>query len=212
MKILHVMASPQSNDESVSKKMALEFFSALMEKNPDVEVENLDLYQNKPPFLSNEALRYFWKPVAEPGYVPSKQEEMAVNYSHNNAPSLAEADVLVITTPVWINGMPAILKAWLDQVVVPGVMFEMGSDGVKPTHHLQEVVLLVSSSDVYKEGDERDGLTPALRAVFAYIGVDNVQIAWADGQDAGRHFDAEERLNVALDAAREIAEDLAETP
>ena len=36
MKILHVMASPQSNEESISKKMALEFFSALMEKNPDV--------------------------------------------------------------------------------------------------------------------------------------------------------------------------------
>ena len=212
MKILHVMASPQSNEESISKKMALEFFSALMEKNPDVEVENLDLYQNKPPFLSNEALRYFWKPVAEPGHAPSKQEEMAVNYSHNNAQSLADADVLVITTPVWINGMPAILKAWLDQVIVPGVMFEVGEDGIKPTHHLKSVVLLVSSSDVYKEGDERDGLTPAIRAIFAYVGVDDVQIAWADGQDARRHFDAAERLEVAVDAAKEIAEELGETP
>ena len=38
MKILHVMASPQSNDESVSKKMALEFFSALMENHAQAKM------------------------------------------------------------------------------------------------------------------------------------------------------------------------------
>ena len=78
-----------------------------------------------------------------------------------------------------------------------------------PTHHLRTVVLLVSSDQVYKEGDVRDGLTPAIRAIFAYIGVDDVQIAWADGQDASRHFDSEQRREMAIEAAREIAEDIA---
>ena len=105
--------------------------------------------------------------------------------------------------------MPAILKAWLDQVLVPGKMFSFGADGLIPTHHLRTVVLLVSSDQVYKEGDIRDGLTPALRAIFAYIGVDDLQIAWADGQDSSRHFDSEQRREMAIEAAREIAEDLA---
>ncbi|HAL91518.1 MAG TPA: hypothetical protein DCM68_00635 [Verrucomicrobia bacterium] len=210
MNVLHVIANPRPAETSSSKKLAFEFFAALTEKNPDVVVNNLDLYQNKPPYVSMEALNYFWGPVANPSYIPSKAEEAAANFSNNNAQALVDADVLVLTTPVWLNSMPAILKAWLDQVIVPGKMFTFGAEGLVPTHHLRTVILLVSSDQVYKEGDIRDGLTPAIRAIFAYIGVEDIQIAWADGQDASRHMDSNERREMAIEAAKEIAEDIAE--
>ena len=209
MNVLHVIANPRPAETSASKKLAFEFFAALTEKNPDVVVNNVDLYANKPPYVSAEALNYFWGPVANPAYIPSKAEETAANFSNNNAQSLMDADVLVLTMPVWLNSMPAILKAWLDQMLVPGKMFSFGAEGLVPTHHLRTVVLLVSSDQVYKEGDLRDGLTPALRAIFAYIGVEDIQIAWADGQDASRHFDSEQRREMAIEAAKEIAEDVA---
>jgi len=210
MNVLHVIANPRPAETSSSKKLAFEFFAALTEKNPDVVVNNIDLYQNKPPYVSAEALNYFWGPIANPAYIPSKSEETAANFSNNNAQALVDADVLVLTMPVWLNSFPAILKAWLDQVLVPGKLFTFGPDGVIPIHHLRTVVLLVSSDSVYKEDDATDGLTPAIRAIFSYIGVDDIQIAWADGQDASRHFDSEQRREMALEAAREIAEDLAE--
>ena len=209
MNVLHVIANPRPAETSSSKKLAFEFFAALTEKNPDVVVNNIDLYQNKPPYVSAEALNYFWGPVANPAYIPSKAEESAANFSNNNAQALIDADVLVLTLPVWLNSMPAILKAWFDQVLVPGKMFAFGAEGLIPTHHLRTVVLLVSSDQVYKEGDIRDGLTPAIRAIFAYIGVEDLQIAWADGQDSSRHFDSNERREMAIEAAREIAEDIA---
>lgn len=209
MNVLHVIANPRPAETSASKKLAFEFFAALTEKNPDVVVNNVDLYQNKPPYVSAEALNYFWGPVANPAYIPSKAEEAAANFSNNNAQALMDADVLVLTMPVWLNSMPSILKAWFDQVLVPGKMFTFGAEGLVPTHHLRTVVLLVSSDQVYKEGDLRDGLTPALRAIFAYIGVDDIQIAWADGQDSSRHFDSNERREMAIEAAKDIAEDIA---
>ena len=135
--------------------------------------------------------------------MPDRESALAL------AQALIDADVLVLTLPVWLNSMPAILKAWFDQVLVPGKMFAFGAEGLIPTHHLRTVVLLVSSDQVYKEGDVRDGLTPALRAIFTYIGVDDIQIAWADGQDASRHFDSEQRREMAIEAAKEIAEDIA---
>jgi FMN-dependent NADH-azoreductase len=210
MNILHVIANPRPAETSCSKKLALEFFTTLTEKNPDVVVNNIDLYQNKPPYVSAEAMTYFWSPVADPAYIPTKAEETAANYSNNNAQSLVDADVVVLTLPVWLNSMPSILKAWLDQVIVPGKMFNFGPGGVVPIHHLRTVVLLVSSDQVYKEGDVLDGLTPAIRAIFGFIGVDDIQIAWADGQDSARHFDSAERFEMAAEAAREIAEEVAE--
>ena len=77
---------------------------------------------------------------------------------------MVEADVVVLTIPVWLNTMPAILKAWFDQIVVPGKLYRMGPNGPEPTHHIRTVVLLVSSDSVYKENDPADGLTPAIRA------------------------------------------------
>lgn len=210
MNVLHVIANPRPAETSNSKKLAFEFFATLTDKNPDIIVNNIDLYQNKPPFVSAEALSYFWGPVADPSYIPSKSEENSANYSNNNAQALVDADVVVLTMPVWLNSMPSILKAWLDQVMVPGKVFTFGPDGLIPTHHIRTVVLLVSSNQVYKEGDVLDGLTPAIRAIFGYIGVEDIQIAWADGQDTSRHFDSSERREMAIEAAREIAEEIAE--
>jgi FMN-dependent NADH-azoreductase len=210
MNVLHVIANPRPAETSSSKKLALEFFTTLTEKNPDVVVNNVDLYQNKPPFVTAEALNYFWGPVADSTYIPSKAEETAANFSNNNAQAIVDADVVVLTLPVWLNCMPAILKAWLDQVIVPGKMFNFGPGGVVPCHHVKTVVLLVSSDQVYKEGDVLDGLTPAIRAIFGFIGIEDIQIAWADGQDSSRHFDSAERHEMACEAAREIAEEIAE--
>lgn len=210
MNVLHIIANPKPTEESVSKQLALEFFAKLMELNPEINVNNVDLYQAKPPFLSAEAMSYFWTPALNPEYIPSKAEETAANFSNNNAGALVDADVLVLTVPVWLNSMPAILKAWLDQVIVPGRMFNYSAEnGIVPTHKLRTVVLLVSSQKVYKEDDPEDGLTPAIRAIFQMIGVEDIQIAWADGQDANRYFDSEERRNMAVEAAQEIAEEIA---
>lgn len=211
MNVLHLLVHPDPSADSSTMKLANAFFGKLMEKDID-DITNLSLYQDKPPFLTAEALRYFWKPVAEPGYIPSKQEETSANYAHKHATDVRDADAVVITTPVWINSAPAILKAWFDQVFVPGNLFEVEDGVVKPTHHIKTVVLLASSADTYKEDDPRDALVPLVRGLFAYIGVDDVRVAWADGQDVRRFGPdaAQERLDAALEYAEELAEDLAD--
>ncbi|MBP1589271.1 MAG: NAD(P)H-dependent oxidoreductase [Kiritimatiellae bacterium] len=212
MNVLHVLVHPDPSSDSSTMKLANAFFGTLMEAGID-DVTNLSLYQDKPPFLTAEALRYFWKPVADPGYIPSKQEETSANYAHKHMGDIRDADAIVITTPVWINSAPAILKAWMDQVFVPGNLFEIENGIVKPTHHIKSVVLLASSAEAYKENDPRDALVPLVRGIFAYIGIDDVQVAWADGQDERRYGpDAiKQRLESALEYAGELAEDMAAT-
>ena len=210
MNVLHVIANPKPTEESVSKQLAMEFFAKLMELYPEVTINNIDLYQSKPPFLNHEALSYFWKPLSLAGYIPTKAEESAANFSNNNVPFVRDADVLVLTLPVWLNSMPAILKAWLDQVFVPGALFSFDESGnIVPNHHIKMVVLLVASGGIYKENDPADGLTPAIRAIFNVLDIDNIQIAWADGQNAKRYFDSDERREMAIEAAQEIAEEVA---
>ena len=100
MNILHVCANPKPTEQSVSKQMAARFFGKLMELNPDVELNNVDLYQEKPPYYSNDLCRRMWNPVFDPTYEPTKAEEAAANYAMKQAELFKTSDVLVLTIPL----------------------------------------------------------------------------------------------------------------
>jgi FMN-dependent NADH-azoreductase len=102
------------------------------------------------------------------------------------------------------------MKAWMDQVLSPGQTFEISAAGPKPLHNITSVVLLVASGGVYKEDDERDALTRQVRAAFGFIGISDIRIAWADGQNPLFFNDSEVRRETAFEAAEELAEELAE--
>lgn len=210
MNVLHVCANPKPVEQSVSKQLAARFFGKLLELNPDVELNNIDLYQDKPPYYSNDLFRRMWNPVFDPAYEPSKAEEAAMNYAQKQIDELKKADVLVLTMPMWNFGAPGVMKSWMDQVLAPGFMFDITEDGPKPTHNITTVVMLVSSGGTYKEDDPRDGLTRQVEAAFGFIGISDFRIAWADGQNPLFFSDAETRRETAFDAAEEIAEELAE--
>lgn len=212
MNVLHIIGNPRPIEESVSKQLAAAFFSKLLEVNPDVTVNNIDLYQEPPPYISLEAYRRIYNPLTNPSYAPTKAEEAAISYAKAQAELFCQADVLVLTMPMWAGGPPAIMKAWLDQVVQPGLSYELGPDGVKPLHQLRKIILLVASGDVYKEGDDRDGLTPIVRNTFGFIGVTDIEVAWADGQDPHFHNDGAERKQAAIEMAEELAEEVAASP
>ena len=212
MNVLHICANPKPAEESVSKQLSIAFISKLIELSPDVEVNNVDLYQDPPPFLDYAAFRGLWVPAFMPTYKSTKAEQNAASYSDRHSQMLNAADVLVLTMPMWNFSIPAILKAWLDQVLAPGRSFQFSADesGMKivPNHKIRRVVVLVSSGGVYREGDPRDALTPQIRPALSFIGITDVTIAWADGQNATVFGDHADRKQTAVEAATEAAEDL----
>lgn len=212
MNVLHVCANPRPIEDSSSKQLAAKFFAKLIEKNPDVVVNNIDLYQESPPYLSYDAYRRFYMPTADASYEPSKREEMAAHYAQKQLEFFRTADVLVLTMPMWHGGPPAIMKSWIDQIINPGIAYDIEEGAVKPLHQLRKVVLLVASGDIYKEDDDRDGLTPIMRSAFSTIGVMDLDVAWADGQNANVYSDSGDRLQWAVEAAEEVAEEIAEMP
>ena len=210
MNVLHVCANPKPISESASKQLAAAFFTKLAEINPDVNVTNADLYQNPPPYLSYDAYRYMWYPIFQEGYKQTEAEKKAMEYCKVQTTLLRDADILVITMPMWSCGIPAILKAWIDQIMAPNSTFSYDAQGPKRLHALRKAILLVSSGSVLKENDPNDALSVQINAVMNYIGVMDVAFAWADGQDPILHHDGAPRKNLALEAAQELADDLAE--
>ena len=211
MNVLHVCANPKPTEESVSKQLAAAFFGKLIELKPEVELVNVDLYDEKPPFYSYELYKRAWYPVFDESYEPSKVEDMAMNYASRQADAFNKADVLVLTMPMWNFTVPAIMKAWMDQILCPGLTFNISKEeGIRPLHTIKSVVLLVSSGGVYKENDDRDALTRQVRNAFGFIGIEDIEVVWAEGQNPLFFDNHEEKKAIAIEAASEIAEDIAE--
>ncbi len=209
MNILHVCGNPKPTEESVTKQLAASFFTLLAEKNVDYELVNVDLYQTPPPFLSYEEFRGFWFPIFIKGYAATDAEKAAMAYAREQGDYFNKADILVLTTPMWNFTVPAIVKAWMDQVVSPGITFTIDAAGTQPLHRIRQVILLAASGGVYKEGDPRDALSSQIRALFSFIKIENIRVVWADGQNPLFNCDSEARKNMAVEAMEELVDDIA---
>ena len=89
---------------------------------------------------------------------------MSTNYADAQIEKFNDADILVLTMPMWNYSVPAIMKAWIDQVLLPGKTFSINKEeGINGLHKIKRIVLLVSSGAAYKEDDDRDALSRQVR-------------------------------------------------
>lgn len=81
------------------------------------QVSLLDLYrQGFDPVLS---------PTEKASYLPRTADNIAALQAHVD--ELKRAEALIVIYPTWMYGPPAILKGWLDRVMLPGVAFRVGA-------------------------------------------------------------------------------------
>jgi putative NADPH-quinone reductase len=67
-------------------------------------------------------------------------------HTRDHARMVRSADCLVFVYPTWWSGLPAMLKGWLERVMVPGVAFEFDERSGKVRPGLRHVRRLVGIS------------------------------------------------------------------
>lgn len=108
---------------------------------------------------------------------------------------LRAADVLLIGAPLYNFGMPAVLKAWVDNVVRIGRTFDY--DPGQPDspyvpllrdRHREAVILSARGGHGFEPAGElahMNHLEPALRTVLGFIGIDTVHAVAVEHQEDG---------------------------
>lgn len=86
-------------------------------------------------------------PAEKATYLPQTSANIAKLQPHVDA--LRKADALIVVYPTWMYGPPAILKGWLDRVMLPGVAFGLGGGKFRPIvgklHHIRAFVGITTS-------------------------------------------------------------------
>jgi FMN-dependent NADH-azoreductase len=125
---------------------------------------------------------------------------------------LEAADVLVIGAPMYNFGIPASLKAWVDQVVRVGRTFVYeGPRPVGTVHGKRAIILATSGGDAnYYASVGLDFRTSYLRAILGFIGITEVEVLTVIDTMTGADLDtARAELDALLD--RQVAAGRART-
>ncbi len=89
------------------------------------------------------------------------------------------ADTLVIGLPIYNFGVPAALKAWVDQIARAGVTFRYTETGPEGLLKGKRAIVAVASGGV-KVGSDVDFASGYLRHVLGFIGITDVTFVTAD--------------------------------
>ena len=93
---------------------------------------------------------------------------------------LKESDIIIISAPIYNYGPPATLKAWSDLAARVGETFRFKPNGRREGLLKNKKAYLVITSGGTKLNSSEDFLTPWLRFILNFFGIEKIEIICAD--------------------------------
>ena len=185
LKLLRIDASANPG-ESTSRRLGDEIVERLRQ-DADIELRQRDL-NHEPTFIDAAWIAANFTAADERHAAQTER----LRASDELIAELQWADRILLTTPMYNFAVPATLKAWIDLVCRAGVTFRYTNSGPEGLLAKRPVDIVITSGGV-PLGSPVDFVTGYLKQVFAFIGIDDVNIVGA----AQMNVDADASLSAA---------------
>lgn len=167
--ILRIDASAR-REGSISRDLA----DRIIARFPEANVTTRDLASGLP--LINETwVGANFTPEADRS--PEQRDTLAL--SDELIAEVKAADTLVIGLPIYNFGVPATLKAWVDQIARAGVTFRYSEAGPEGLLTGKRAIVIVASGGT-EAGSDLDFATGYMRHMLSFIGIRDVEFVTAD--------------------------------
>lgn len=220
--ILHIDASARSwhpngeRHQSISRHLAHLAVTTLEKKITDCDVIYLDLAKEPPEFINEQWIAACFSEA------PTAEQNKALTQSDQYIAELEQADIIVLSSPMYNYGMPAVLKAWFDQVIRINKTFSFdlarGDYPLEPILSGKQLILCTSWGEFdFAKGKERahlNHLSPHIEQLSPYLGVDKfyeISSEYQEFSDQRHKASLEAAQLTVVEKAVEVAESLAET-
>ena len=177
--LLHLDASPR-RDHSISRQLSSTAVNTWKRKHPEGLVIARDLTQTKMTFVDMDWISGTFTPPDN----HTEEHKRALARSDELISEVLLADEIVIGTPMYNFAVPAVLKAWIDQVVRAGKTFRYTSSGPEGLAKGRRVLVTIASAGSYDETSAvvaHNFETPYLLHILGFIGITDITIVHAGG-------------------------------
>lgn len=177
-KILHVISSPRG-EVSNSIKLGNKIIEKLEEKFPGSTVTVNNVVEKDYDHLTATHIAGYFTPAD----MHTEEHSKAIQPSDAAVDELADADVVVISMPMYNFNIPSALKAWIDHIVRAGKTFSYQTGKPEGLLMNKKVYLAIASSGVYTDGimDSYDFAEPYLRFILGFIGLTDITVFRVEG-------------------------------
>ena len=195
--VLLIEASGRRNG-SVTRTLTDDLAAAIEQREGRIELVRRDLAEGVG-FVTDAWIGANFTDEAE----RTPADHAALAESDRLVDELEAADIVVIGSPIYNFGVPAVLKAWVDQVARARRTFRYTANGPEGLLKGKKAYVVVASAGVPVDSPV-DFATPYLRHALGFVGIDDVDVVAAD-QHGNQPADT-------LDAARQRIAELVHTP
>lgn len=156
-----------------------------LQKHPDDHVILRDVTQPAIPHVNELAIAGFQTPPEQ----QTPDMKQAVSLSNELIAELKQADVLLISAPMYNFSIPSAMKAWVDQIVRVGHTFAVEGTSFKGLLTTQQAFIVsASGAGGYQTGGPFESLNfvePYLEKLLGFLGVQEIRCFSAQGMMAG---------------------------
>ena len=110
----------------------------------------------------------------------TEEHKKMFNLSDKLVSELKDSDVIIISAPIYNYGPPATLKAWSDLAARVGETFKFKPDGRREGLLKNKRAYLIITSGGTKLNSKEDFLTPWLKYILNFFGIEKVDVISAD--------------------------------
>jgi len=181
--LLHIDTSARRTDNeveaynSISKTLSAAFMDKWMTENNEDKVIYRDIGINPPEFVSQNWIAAVFTPDEK----QTAAQKQLLSLSDTLIDEVEQADIILISSPMYNYGMPAVLKAWFDQVIRIHKTFSFdlarGDFPLEPIMSGKKMVLISSSGEFgFEIGGIREHMNhlgPHIEVLGKYLGVDD---------------------------------------
>ena len=165
--ILHVTASPRG-ESSHSRQISGEFVEAWLQAHPGDTVVTRDIGHQDVPHVTEEFIGAMYTPAE----ARTDAQKQLLALSDTLIAEMKAADVYVFAVPMYNFSVPAVFKAYVDNIARVGETFSPSYEGL--LKNKKAVVVTARGGGGYGPGEERAGINfedPYLQTVLGFIGV-----------------------------------------
>ncbi|WP_373898919.1 FMN-dependent NADH-azoreductase [Haloimpatiens sp. FM7315] len=200
-KILYISASSKPEDMSTSKTAGRYFINKFKCEDPQVVVEELDLYSEDIKDPNYKCFKGTAELVDGEEYESLREEDKnLVDRMNELCNQFLSADIYVIAAPMWSVSFPSILKRYIDSIMLNNKLIELREESVKGLldDKPRDMVYIQSSGGIYPKilGGKFNHGVDYFHDIFKFLGVKRFEKVLIEGVDMNK---------VGRDKALEIA-------
>lgn len=176
--VLYITAHPLEIHQSYSLTLGKAFIDTYKEYHPNDVVVHIDLYKAEIPYLDADVFSG-WEKLqnGETFNLLTPIERSKVGRLAELGGQFLLSDKYVFVTPMWNFSFPAIMKTYLDAVIVSGKTFRYSKEGSKGLLKGKKGIHLQARGDLYSEGAEAylEMGHHQLKLMMNFLGVDSFE-------------------------------------